>query len=606
MPFGPSLRPSGGTRFRLWAPSSPHVALELDVHGGGAPMRFAMHAGEGGWHEIDIADAQAGSRYKFIVLTGDGQELAVPDPASRSNPLGVHGASEIVDPREFTWRNPEWSGRSWPDAVLYELHVGTFTKQGTFAAACQRLEELKDLGITALQLMPVAAFPGRRNWGYDGVLQFAPAQCYGSPEDLKALVDAAHSHGLMVLLDVVYNHFGPEGNYLQVYCPEFFNFAQTTPWGSTINFDGERSRTVRDFFVHNALYWIEEYRFDGLRLDAVHALRDRSSPDIVEEIARAIREGAGHEREVHLVLENNANQARYLERNADGQPLVATAQWDDDLHHSLHVITCGESDGYYADYAAQPLQKLGRSLAEGFAYQGEYSVFQDKVRGEPSGQLPPAAFVGFLQNHDMVGNRAFGDRIGSFADERLLRAAYACLLLSPQVPMLFMGEEFAASTPFMFFCDFGPELAQLVSNGRRQEFKRFAGFAEDAAVARIPDPNAESTFHASKLQWHERALPPHRARLDFIQELLSLRRRHLAPHLSAMRHGGRFEIVSGVLRAEWRLSNDMRWTLLAHFGTHAANAKLPVSGSTIFSMGEVAAAAPQVRLQPGAAIVTCG
>jgi maltooligosyltrehalose trehalohydrolase len=607
MPFGAALKPAGGTRFRLWAPSSSRVALELDAHGGGAPpMRFAMHAAEGGWHEIDIADAQAGWRYKFVVQAGDGQTLAVPDPASRSNPLGVHGVSEIVDPREFTWRNPEWSGRSWPDAVLYELHVGTFTKHGTFAAACQRLEELKELGITALQLMPVAAFPGGRNWGYDGVLQFAPARCYGSPEDLKALVDAAHSQGLMMLLDVVYNHFGPEGNYLHAYCPEFFDFAQKTPWGARINFDGERSRTVRDFFVHNALYWIEEYRFDGLRLDAVHAMRDRSSPDIVGEIAAAIRERAGHERQVHLVLENNANQARYLERNAAGQPLVATAQWDDDVHHSLHVITCGESDGYYADYAAQPLHKLGRSLAEGFAYQGEYSVFQDTVRGEPSGHLVPAAFVGFLQNHDMVGNRAFGGRIGSIADERLLRAAYVCLLLSPQVPMLFMGEEFAASTPFMFFCDFGPEVAPSVSNGRRQEFKRFAAFADDAAIARIPDPHAESTFHASKLRWHERTFPAHRARLDFIQELLSLRRRHLAPHLPAMRRGGRFEIVNGVLRVEWRLTNDMQWTLIAHFGTHAANATLPASGATIFSVGAVVAAALQARLEPGAAIVTCG
>jgi maltooligosyltrehalose trehalohydrolase len=606
MPFGASLLQAGGVRFRLWAPSSPRVALELQVRAGGAPMRFAMRAGEDGWHEIDVADARAGSRYKFIVQTGDAQELAVPDPASRSNPQGVHGASEIVDPLEFAWRSPHWSGGSWPDAVLYELHVGTFTKQGTFAAACQRLEDLKNIGVTALQLMPLAAFPGARNWGYDGVLQFAPAPCYGSPQDLKSLVDAAHSQGLMVLLDVVYNHFGPEGNYLHVYCPEFFNFAQKTPWGSAINFDGERSRTVRDFFLHNALYWIEEYRFDGLRLDAVHAMRDRSNPDIVSEIARAIREGPGLERQVHLVLENNANQARYLERNAEGKPLLATAQWDDDVHHSLHVLTSGESDGYYADYAVQPLQKLGRSLAEGFAYQGEYSVFRDKARGERSGQLPPAAFVGFLQNHDMIGNRAFGGRIGSFADERLLLAAYACLLLSPQVPMLFMGEEFAASTPFMFFCDFSPDLALSVSNGRRREFMRFAAFADEAAVAGIPDPNAESTFRASQLEWHERKLPPHRARLDFIQELLSLRRRHLAPHLPVMRQGGRFEIVNDVLRAEWRLSSDTLWTLIAHFGTHAAYATVPAAAATVFSMGAVAASAPQVRLEPGAAIVTCG
>jgi maltooligosyltrehalose trehalohydrolase len=605
MPFGARLVPAGGARFRLWAPSSPRVALELQDFSGGAPRRIAMHAGQDGWHEIDMADAQAGMHYKFIVQTGDAQTLAVPDPASRSNPEGVHGRSEVIDPHQYLWRNPAWRGRPWPDAVLYELHVGTFTEEGTFAAASQRIEELKDLGVTALQLMPLAAFPGGRNWGYDGVLQFAPAHGYGRPEDLKAFIDAAHSHGLMVLLDVVYNHFGPEGNYLHAYCPEFFNFTQKTPWGSAINFDGKESRTVRDFFLHNALYWIEEYRFDGLRLDAVHAMRDRSSPDIVAEIARALREGPGRDRHVHLVLENNANQARYLERDGAGTPKLATAQWDDDVHHALHVLISGESDGYYADYAAQPLQRLGRSLAEGFAYQGEHSVFRDKRRGEPSGHLPPAAFVGFLQNHDMIGNRAFGDRIDSVADERLLPAAYACLLLAPQVPMLFMGEEFAASTPFMFFCDFGPELASSVSNGRRREFKRFAAFVDDAAVARIPDPNAESTFHASKLKWRERRSARHRTRLELIQELLSLRRRHLAPHLSSMRHGGRFEIVGEVLRAEWRLINEARWTLIAHFGTHAAYATVP-SAATIFSMGAAAAAAPQVRLEPGGVIVTCG
>jgi maltooligosyltrehalose trehalohydrolase len=605
MPFGAWLEPAGGARFRLWAPSSPRVALELQDFSGGAPRHLAMHAGQDGWHEIDMADARAGMRYKFIVQTADAQTLAVPDPASRSNPEGVHGPSEIIDPHEYLWSNPAWRGRPWPDAVLYELHVGTFTEEGTFAAASQRIEELRDLGVTALQLMPLAAFPGGRNWGYDGVLQFAPAHCYGRPEDLKAFIDAAHSHGLMVLLDVVYNHFGPEGNYLHAYCREFFNFTQKTPWGSAINFDGEESRTVRDFFLHNALYWIEEYRFDGLRLDAVHAMRDRSSPDIVTEIARALREGPGRDRQVHLVLENNANQARYLERDGAGTPKLATAQWDDDVHHALHVLISGESDGYYADYAAQPLQKLGRSLAEGFAYQGEHSVFRDKPRGEPSGHLPPAAFVGFLQNHDMIGNRAFGHRIDLVADGRLLPAAYTCLLLAPQVPMLFMGEEFAASTPFMFFCDFGPELALSVSNGRRREFKRFAAFADDAAVARIPDPNAESTFHASKLKWRERQLAPHRTRLEFIQELLSLRRRHLAPHLPAMRHGGRFEIVNEVLRVEWRLTHDARWTLIAHFGAHAAYASVP-SAATIFSMGAAAAAAPQVRLEPGGVIVTCG
>ena len=366
-------------------------------------------------------------------------------------------------------------------------------RQGTFAAAAARLPELAALGVNALQLMPLAAFPGARNWGYDGVLPFAPAACYGTPDELKALVDAAHGAGMMVLLDVVYNHFGPDGNYLHAYCPEFFNPAERTPWGAAINFDGPSSRTVRDYFLHNALYWTTEYRLDGLRLDAVHAFRDSSRPDIVCEIAQALREGPGREqpdgdRRVHLVLENNRNEARYLARDAAGRPLYATAQWDDDVHHALHVLVSGEIDGYYADYAPDPLARLGRALAEGFAYQGEHSAYRDRSRGEPSAHLPPDAFVGFLQNHDMIGNRAFGERIDGFADARFLVAAYACLLLTPLVPMLFMGEEFAASTPFLYFCDFGPELAAAVAAGRRREFQRFAAFTDDGRDRTHPRP----------------------------------------------------------------------------------------------------------------------
>ena len=583
----------------------PRVELELQVQAGGPLTRLPMKLHEGGWHEIDVADAAAGSCYRFIVQTRDAQTLAVPDPASRSNPRGVHRASMIIDPREYAWRSADWNGSTWPEAVLYELHVGTFTEEGTFAAARRRLEDLKDLGITALQLMPVAAFPGERGWGYDGVLPFAPAPCYGTPEELKQFIDAAHSLGMMALLDVVYNHFGPEGNYLHAYCPQFFNSAYQTPWGAAINFDGENSREVRNFFVHNALFWLEEYRFDGLRLDAVHAIRDRSEPDIVCEIADAIRKGPGRDRQVHLILENNANQVHYLKRDAGGKPLIATAQWNDDVHHALHVITTGEVDGYYADYAEAPIKKLGRALAEGFAYQGEYSPFRDRPRGQPSGELPPAAFVGYLQNHDMVGNRAFGDRIQSFADARLLPAAYACLLLTPTVPMLFMGEEFCASTPFLFFCDFGPELAQSVTNGRRREFKRFASFADEAAATRIADPNATATFNACKLCWSERASPPHRTRLDLIREFLTLRRRHLSAHLSTMHRGGRFEVDQAVLRVEWQLTDGTYWRLLVHFGTTATYAILPV-GETLYSSGARPAPARQASLEPGAVVLTCG
>jgi maltooligosyltrehalose trehalohydrolase len=602
MPFGAQLLPEGGTRFRLWAPSSPRVTLELRISGAHEALVQEMRHAKG-WHEITVSEAAAGWRYQFVVQSESAPALVVPDPASRSNPDGVHGASAVVDPHAYSWRFPEWSGRSWPDAVIYELHVGTFTEEGNFTAAAQRLPELAELGITALQLMPLAAFPGKRNWGYDGVLQFAPAACYGSPEDLKFFIDTAHGLGLMVLLDVVYNHFGPEGNYLHAFCPEFFNSSQRTPWGAAINFDGKRSVTVRDFFVHNALFWVEEYRFDGLRLDAVHAMHDRSDPDIVSEIARALDHAAGRSRKIHLVLENNANQARYLKRDRSGRPILATAQWDEDVHHSLHVLTSGEADGYYADYAVKPLEKLGRALAEGFAYQGEHSVFRDRARGEPSAQLPPSAFVSFLQNHDMVGNRALGERIHALADPHLLNAAYACLLLSPEVPMLFMGEEFDASTPFMYFCDFQPELAQAVAEGRRQEFKRFAAFANEAARAKIPDPNDEMTFTACKLKWAERGDPGHLGRLLWIRDLLTLRRRFLAPHLAGIGHGGRYRTDSGVLCAQWSLADGALWTIVAHFGADAVRITAP-QGELVYNTRALADTDSSVRLESGAVLVT--
>jgi maltooligosyltrehalose trehalohydrolase len=602
MPFGAQLLPQGGVRFRVWGPSVTRAELEL-IETRTCPMQ----ATAGGWHELTVSDATAGSRYKFRLHLADGKTWSVPDPASRSNPDGVHEASQVVDARAYAWRETRWSGRAWADAVLYELHIGTFTPQGTFAAAAARLPELAALGINALQLMPHAAFPGARNWGYDGVLPFAPAACYGTPAELKALIDDAHGLGLMVLLDVVYNHFGPDGNYLHVYCPEFFNAAQRTPWGAAINFDGPLSRTVRDYFLHNALYWTTEYCFDGLRLDAVHAFRDSSRPDMVCEIAQALREGPGREREVHLVLENNRNEARYLARDASGGPMHATAQWDDDIHHTLHVLVSGEVDGYYADYASNPLARLGRALAEGFAYQGEHSAFREKTRGESSAHLPPDAFVGLLQNHDMVGNRAFGGRIDSFADPRLLTAAYACLLLSPLVPMLFMGEEFAASTPFLYFCDFGPELAAAVAAGRRREFKRFAAFTDEAAVASIPDPNALATFEASKLRWAERAQSPHRERLALIRGLLALRASKLAPYLSGIKQGGRWRIESGVLHVAWDLADGSAWRLLAHFGHETAETAQGPMGEVIFSAGaHDVPQSPCVRLDPGAVRVARG
>ena len=599
MPFGAMLLPGGGTRFRLWAPTARRV--ELLVDGAAASTSTPMQALPGGWYEVIVADAAAGTRYRYRIDGG----LAVPDPASRCNPDDVHGASLVVDPHAHDWLDAGWCGRPWREAVVYELHVGTFTPVGSFAAASARLSELAALGITAVELMPVAEFPGRRGWGYDGVLPFAPEASYGTPDDLKRLVDHAHALGLMVLLDVVYNHFGPEGNYLHAYCPEFFNPRHQTPWGAAINFDAAGSRTVREFFVHNALYWIEEFRFDGLRLDAVHAIHDTSDEHIVCEIARALRDGPGRERHVHLVLENDANQARLLARDASGAARCADAQWNDDLHHAAHVLVTGETDGYYADYADAPLAHLGRALAQGFAYQGQASSLRGGApRGEPSGMLPGTAFVSFLQNHDQIGNRAFGDRLASDRHPHRLRALLACLLLSPHVPMLFMGEEFAASTPFQYFCDVGPELAAAVATGRRDEFRRFAAFRDDAARARIPDPNAPSTFDASKLRWDEHAVTPHRERLMLVGELLALRARWLVPRLAGQHSGGIYRIRTGLLEVAWPLADGARWHLVTNPAARAAEtAELP-PGQPLYAHGLAPAdAAARHALAPGAVLV---
>ncbi len=362
---------------------------------------------------------------------------------------------------------------------------------------------------------------------------------------------------------------------------------------------------MRDFFVHNALYWVEEFRCDGLRMDAVHAIRDDSSPDIVEEICAALRDGPGRERQIHIVLENDANGAHYLERGPDGRPLTATAQWNDDLHHAAHVLVTGDTDGYYADYADDPVAQFGLALAQGFVYQGQASAFRDgEHRGEKSDQLPLAAFVSFLQTHDQVGNRAFGDRIDALADPALLRAAYACLLLSPHAPMLFMGEEYAASTPFLYFCDFGPELAAAVSDGRRAEFGKFAAFGDEAARARIPDPNAASTFEASKLKWEEREQSPHREFMAHIAQLLAIRHSALVPRLAGQPRGGRHWRDGEALRVEWPLANGATLQLLAHFGTGQVRGIRPLAGQAIYTDGITTDLNDTLSMAPGSVCIT--
>ncbi len=572
MPFGAQLVPGGGgVRFRLWAPGCQHVELHLAGAAQPLPQPLPLQAERDGWHTLTSDQTAAGARYRYALPDG----TLVPDPASRFQPEDVHGPSEVIDPRAYAWRDQQWRGRPWHEAILYELHIGAFTAAGSFRAAIERLEHLVTLGVTGIELMPLADFPGRRNWGYDGALPFAPDASYGRPEDLKALIDAAHSRGLMVLLDVVYNHFGPEGNYLSLYAPQFFSARHHTPWGAAINYDAAGSRVVRDYFIHNALYWLQEYHLDGLRLDAVHAIADDSHPPFLQELAHRVR-GEALPRQIHLVLENEHNEARWLARERCGHPLLYDAQWNDDLHHVLHVAASGEHEGYYADYHADDdsddhtddhagagkVSQLGRALTQGFVFQGELMGYRGSARGEPSAHLPPTAFVAFTQNHDQIGNRAFGERLGALAGCQALRAVTAVCLLTPQVPLLFMGEEWHSARAFQFFCDFGGELAEKVRRGRREEFARFAAFRDPAARARIPDPLAESTFLASKLDWGELAEPAHAAALRWYRQLLAVRARHIVPLLPQLTHAGEYRALApGALSAWWRTDGGSELTL---------------------------------------------
>ena len=552
-PHGAEVRADGSVRFRLWGPAVERVELEIV----GEKHTMPMTPQAGGWHEFATPHASAGTRYRFVLPDG----MRVPDPASRYQPDDVHGPSEVVDVSAWSWNDSGWSNRPWGEAVIYELHIGAFTPEGTFRAAIEKLDHLRRLGVTALEIMPVAEFPGRKNWGYDGVMPYAPDSSYGKPEDFKALVEGAHARGLMVLLDVVYNHFGPEGNYLSLYAPPFFTNRHKTPWGAGLNFDGPESRPVRDFIVQNAIYWTRQFHLDGLRLDAVHAILDDSPRHILRELADSVR--AATSRPVHLILENEENQAHWLERERHRPPRLYTAQWNDDVHHVLHTAATGEDKGYYADYRGDTA-KLGRALAEGLAFQGELMTYRGTPRGETCAQLPASAFIAFLQNHDQIGNRAFGDRIRTDSPAAL-RAAAAAYLLLPQIPRLFMGEEWRATSPFPFFCDFGPELAEAVRKGRREEFASFPEFHDPAQRARIPDPQAEETFESSKLVWDEISRPEHREWLDWYTRILARRRESIVPLIERIRQGGTFEIVGEeAVVVRWGVEGERELVLAAN------------------------------------------
>ncbi len=532
-------------RFRLWAPDARRVELVL------ADQVLPMPAAGDGWFEAEAA-APEGTGYRYRIDAG----YDVPDPASRWQPDGVHGASALYR-GDYAWRHDGWRGRPWHEAVVYELHAGAC---GGYAGVRALLPRLAALGITAIELMPLAQFPGRRNWGYDGVLPFAPAQAYGTPDELKALVDEAHGLGLMVLLDVVYNHFGPDGNYLGDYASPFFRAGSHTPWGEAIDFD---QPAVQRYFIANALMWLDEYRFDGLRLDAVHAIEPTA---FLHQLRQAVHAALPAERHVYLVLENEHNQASLLREGF-------TAQWNDDFHNALHVLLTGEDEGYYGDYAPQATAHLARVLGEGFAWQGQTTP-RGRVRGEPSADVPPVRFVAFAQNHDQIGNRACGERLSVLVPEPRLRVAVALTALVPMVPLFFMGEPWAAREPFLFFTDFEAPLDQAVREGRRREFAHFAAFASAQARSRIPDPNAVSTFEASRAPWPAPDDAAAQAWLAWFGGLLDLRARELVPHLEQARPLGGRVIGEAAVAAGWQLGGR-QWWLELNLGRQGLPSALP-------------------------------
>ena len=578
LPFGASFGGSS-TKFRIWAPSSSTVTLLLE------DREIPMQTLDDGWRVVTVA-CKANGRYQFRMADG----LVVPDPASRAQLHDVHGPSLVVDPKAYRWNTPGWMGRPWNEAVIYELHPGTM---GGFDGIRAQLPRLVALGITSIELMPVSDFPGAHNWGYDGVLPYAPASAYGTPAQLKAMIDAAHGLGLMVMLDVVYNHFGPDGAYLHAYAKEFFREDIHTPWGAAIDF---RRQAVRDYFINNARYWIDEYRFDGLRFDAVHAYQD---DDFLVSLVAEIRQGAEPGRHIHLVMEHEGNAAQFL-RIGPGAPGFEEpgfdAQWTDDFHHVMHVLLTKEIEGYYEDYD-QPIERLVRVLTEGFAYQGEHSRHAGKPRGEPSGHLPTTAFVMFLQNHDQTGNRALGERLTVLTPPALLDAAHTLLLLSPFIPLLFMGEEFNSRTPFLFFTDHGEELANLVRSGRREEFKHFAAFQDPARRDAIPDPNAATTFEASKPDFAQAE-----AGSDLCRSLLALRHTHIVPGIPGCRSVGARTLSNQAVVANWELGTGRTLSIAINFSEEPVEVSF-IGGALLHESAASAWASCQNGHLPGHAAI---
>lgn len=553
---GANRLPDGNWEFLLWAPQARAVSLHLLCERG---ELIPMEPLAGGYYRATVESLEPGFEY-FYQLDG-GRDL--PDPASRFQSQGVHGPSQVVDLDAFAWTDHDWKGTPLERSIFYELHVGTYTPDGTFDVLVPHLPQLAELGITTIELMPVAQFPGSRNWGYDGVYPFAPHNSYGGPESLQRLVNAAHRHGLSVALDVVYNHLGPEGNYLSAYGPYFTNRYQT-PWGQAINYDGENSDDVRRFFIENALYWLEDYHFDALRLDAIHGIFDFGARHFLAELKSAV-DDLSHRlgRPLHLIAESDLNDSRIL-RHPEHGGYGIDAQWSDDFHHSVHTLLTGEDLGYYSDFEGVP--PLVSTLRDGWYYSGQHSNYRKRRHGNSPKGLSAAKFVVCNQNHDQVGNRAAGERLSALVDFEALKLAAGITLLSPFVPMLFMGEEYGETAPFQYFTSHGdPALIEAVRRGRRQEF---AAFGWESSV---PDPQDEQTFSRSTLDHSRKEKEPHRTLLRFYRQLIRVREQQ---DLGEPGPRNVRELGSGALLIK-RQSVSRQVAMLCNFAESTVALKLP-------------------------------
>ncbi|MCL5497518.1 malto-oligosyltrehalose trehalohydrolase [Escherichia coli] len=556
---------NGTVRFRVWASAQPSITLRL------AGQDLDMRPCSEGWFELTVENVAHGTEYQYVLADG----MTLPDPASRAQKADVNGPSLVIDPTQYHWQLPQWQGRPWEETVVYELHIGTFTPDGTFRSAIRKLPYLAELGITQIEVMPVSQFGGNRGWGYDGVLLYAPHSAYGTPDDFRAFVDAAHALGLSVVLDIVLNHFGPEGNYLSLLSPDFFDSSRSTPWGAGIAYDVDAARR---YIAEAPLYWLTEFRLDGLRFDAIDQIEDKSEKHILIEIAQRIRQQIT-DRPVHLTTEDSRNIIDLHPRDQNGAAPLFTGEWNDDLHNAVHVLATGETHAYYQDFANAPEKWVARALAGGFAYQGDISAHSGEPRGVDSRGQPPVAFVDFIQNHDQVGNRALGERLISLAGPERCQLLLAALLLSPHIPLIFMGEEYGETRPFLFFTDFHGDLARAVREGRAKEFAGHSGY--DGID--VPDPNAESTFTLSKLNWQAQQSAEGKAWLALTRELLALRQQHIVPLLThATGHNGTVvDTDCDFLAVRWTFP-DGTLSMALNLGEHARPVP-DLPGKTLFS-----------------------